>query len=379
MTPRLPKREVPFFGLNRQFAQHREAFLGIAERVLSSGQVLQGPDIAAFERSLATACGRRQAVALGSCTDALGFALLACGVGPGDEVLVTGMSFIASVSAVLRVGATPRFVDIDPEYWQMDLQRAEKIVTPRTKAIVAVHLYGQALPIAAWEQFAERQGCALIEDAAQALGAQDGSRPAGSMGKVSCVSFDPTKVIAAFGSAGALLTDDPLVARHARMLRYHGRDPETRAYEILGFNSQLSSETAAMLDFKLSKMEEWQRQRTRIAEIYLGALAGLPGVMLPRVRPGGSHNWHKFVLRVEDRGRLAAALKAAGVQTMVHYARSLADEPLIARLQLPSQALELPEARRHAAEALSLPIFPELRLEEANYVVEVIREFYGAA
>lgn len=372
------RMEVPFFGLDRQFAQHREAFLAIAERVLSSGQVLQGPDVAKFERSLAAACGRQHAVAMGSCTDALGFALMSCGIGPGDEVLVTGMSFIASVSAVLRVGATPRFVDIDPEYWQMDLQRAEKIVTARTKAILAVHLYGQALPIAAWEQFAERHGCVLIEDAAQALGAKDENRPAGSMGKVSCVSFDPTKVIAAFGSAGALLTDDPQVARHARMLRYHGRDPETRAYEILGFNSQLSSETAAMLDFKLSKMGEWQRLRTCIAEVYLRALAGLPKVILPRVRPGGGHNWHKFVLRAGDRSRLASALKEAGVQTMVHYARTLADEPLIAKLKLPAEALELPEARRHAAEALSLPIFPELRLEEANYVVEVIREFYGA-
>lgn len=368
--------EIPFFGLARQFARYRPEFLAITDRVLSSGQALQGPDVGKFEKSLASICGRREAVALGSCTDALAFALLACCVGPGDEVLVTGLSFIASVTPILRAGATPRFVDIDPEFFLMDEASAARLVGPRTKAILAVHLYGQTLPMAAWESFAQRHGLHLIEDTAQALGANDAGRPAGSMGRVSCVSFDPTKVIPSFSSAGALLTDDPAVARHARMLRYHGRDPETRAFDLLGFNSQLATEMAAMLDFKLAHLVQWQAERTRIAEIYLHELASVTQLILPKIRTGSTHNWHKFVLRAERRDALAAALKTAGVQTMVHYARALPDEPLIARLGLPPEATAVPVARQLTSQALSLPVIAELTEAEALHVVSTIRKFY---
>lgn len=372
-----PSRSVPFFGLARQYQRYRTEFLAITDRVLSSGQVLQGPDVANFERSLAAACGRKHGVALSSCTDALAFALLACGVGPGDEVLVTGLSFIASASPILRVGARPRFVDIDPDYFLMDPAAAERLVTSRTKAIVAVHLYGQTLPMAAWEEFARKHGLSLIEDAAQALGARDGQRAAGGMGRVSCISFDPTKVIASFSSAGGLVTDDPEILRKAQMLRYHGRDPATRSFDQLGYNSQLATEMAGMLDFKLSKLAEWQQARTAVAEIYLKALAGIPGVTLPRIRPGSTHNWHKFVLRVKNRDALAAALKDRGIQTMVHYARALPDEPLMQALGLPEAATAVPTARRLISEVVSLPVYPEMSFEEASYVAAEVHNFYA--
>lgn len=379
MPATAPRMQIPFFGLARQFDRHRTEFLAIIERVLASGQALQGADVGKFEESLAQVCRRRYAVALGSCTDALAFALLAAGVGPGDEVLITGTSFIASVSPILRIGARPRFVDIELDHYLMDLGTAEGLVTPQTKAVLAVHLYGQTLPMAAWEDFASRHGLALIEDAAQALGARDGARPAGSMGRVSCISFDPTKVIASFSSAGALLTDDAEIARKARMLRYHGRDPETRQYEMLGFNSQLATEMAATLAFKLGRLAEWEAERARVANHYLQALAGLPQLVLPRIRPGSTHNWHKFVLRAERRDALALALKEVGIQTMVHYSRALPDEPLIKSLNLDPAAVRIPNARRHATEALSLPVFAEMTDAEAAYVATEVRKFYESS
>ena len=368
--------EVPFFGLARQFERYRDEFMAITERSLASGQVLQGPEVDQFETSLARICGRAHAVAVGSCTDALAFALIAAGVGPGDEVLITGTSFVASVSPILRVGAVPRFVDIELAYYLMDLGVAERLVTPKTKAIIAVHLYGQTLPMASWEAFASAHKLTLIEDAAQALGAKDNGRPAGSMGQVSCISFDPTKVIASFGSAGALLTDDPASDRKARMLRYHGRDPKTRTYETLGFNSQLASSMAGMLAFKLEHLAEWENARDRIARRYLGELAGLPQLVLPAIRPGSTHNWHKFVLRAERRDALAKYLKEAGIQTMVHYARALTDEPLIKALGLSAEATHVPHCLRHAHEALSLPVFAEMTDAEATHVASSVRRFY---
>jgi len=369
--------KVPFFGLDRQYLRYREQFLQITDRVLSTGQVLQGADVEALEGRLAAVCGRRHVVALGSCTDALAFALKACGVRPGDEVLITAMSFVASASPILRIGAVPRFVDVEPDYYMMDLSRLRTLVTPRTRALIAVHLYGQTLPMSELEAFAEQHRLELIEDAAQALGARDGARPAGSMGRASCISFDPTKVIGSFSSAGAVATDDEQVARSVRMYRYHGRDPETRQYEVLGYNSQLATEMAAMLHFKLEHLEQWEEERGRVARIYEQRLASLPQLTLPRVRNGSTHNWHKFVVRTAARDALAVGLRDKGVQTNVHYPRPIPDEHVIKALQLAPDAVDIPVARQLAREILSLPIYPDLKTEEAEYVAEQIRTFFA--
>ncbi|MBF0368092.1 MAG: DegT/DnrJ/EryC1/StrS family aminotransferase [Magnetococcales bacterium] len=369
--------QIPFNALDRQFQQHREAFLGITERVLSGGRVLQGPEVGQFETDVARLCDRREGIAVGSCTDALGFALMACGIGPGDEVLVTGLSFIASLSPILRVGARPRFVDVDPAYGMMNLDLLESLVTPKTRAILAVHLYGQTLDMERVEAFARKHHLALIEDAAQALGAGDNGRPAGSMGDVSCLSFDPTKVIGSFSSAGAVVTDNSEIARIIRQLRYHGREPSTRAYEMPGYNSQLSSQMAGMLSYKLGHLEAWNHRRNELAGLYLDGLKGLKGVTLPAIRPGSSHNWHKFVLQVDDRDALKAALAKARIQSMIHYPRPLSDEPMTRILDLPVQATRVEETRRLCSRVLSLPIFPEMTDAEAAYVVEIVRSHYG--
>lgn len=369
---------IPFFGLDRQYKRYREDFIDIADKIFSTGKVLQGQAVVDLERTLCKLCNRKYAVALSSGTDALAFALIAAGVGPGDEVLITPFSFFASVSPILRVGATPRFVDIEPDYYMMNPRLLDGLVTKATKAILAVHLYGQTLPIDEIEGFARRYKLALIEDTAQSLGSKNSNRPAGNMGDISCLSFDPTKVIGSFSSAGALVTDDSGVGEMAQALRYHGRNPTTRRYEILGFNSQLSTEMAAMLDFKLARLEEWIKERDRVAQIYLSGLSAVPQIDLPKLRPGSTHNWHKFVLRAEDRDRLVQHLKGRGIETMIHYPKALGDEPLIQGLNLQPEAVNIPIARKAALNVISLPIYPELTEAEVNYVVECIKGFYHA-
>jgi dTDP-4-amino-4,6-dideoxygalactose transaminase len=367
-------KSVPFFGLDRQFRRYRETFLAITDQVLSSGQVLQGPAVDEFESLLCKLTGRRHAVAVGSCTDAIAFALAAGGIGPGDEVLVTPFSFVASVSPIFRLGARARFVDIDPNTFMMDVEQIERHISKATRAIIGVHLYGQALPIERLEAIAHHHGLLLIEDAAQGMGARYGKRLVGSMGRISCLSFDPTKVIGSFSSGGAVLTDDPTIARRIVMQRYHGRDPVSREYVTLGYNSQLSSEMAAMLAFKLSKMQEWEAERARIADIYYEGLSDLRQMLrLPYRDPNSTHNWHKFVIRVADRAQLMNALSRAGVQTLVHYPIAISDTPL---LKDAPDAGKATEATRAAKEVLSLPIFAELEPAEARAVVRQIREYY---
>ena len=232
---------VPFYGLDREFARYQQDYRAIIERVLATGRVLQGPDVRRFEENLAKRCGRGFAVTTGSCTDALAFALLANGIGPGDHVVVTAFSFIASASPILRVGAVPKFVDIEPNYFMSAPAQIDAAVDERTKAIIAVPLFGQTMAMTAVEAVARKHGILLIEDAAQAFGARDGDRHAGNMGQVSCVSFDPTKVLASFGSGGAFLTDNQDIADKAHRLRYHGRDNKTRLIEGLGYNCRIST------------------------------------------------------------------------------------------------------------------------------------------
>ena len=366
---------VPFYGLDREFRRHKRDILRILKRVWGTGVALQGPDVAELEELIAERCGRRFAVATGSCTDALAFALMANGIGSGDEVLVTTFSFFASVSAILRVGAIPRLLDIEPHHYMMDVESLGQRNTDNTKAIVAVHLFGQTLPMEKIEAFARSRDLVLIEDAAQALGGRDGTRPAGSMGHASCFSFDPTKMPGSFGSGGMLLTDDESIAEHVRRLRYHGRNRRTRLIEELGYNSQLSTDKAAVLAFKLSRLEEWLDQRREISDLYIDGLSGLEEVQPPRSRPGSSHTWHKFVIRARHRDDLAAALADAGVETMVHYPRVLCDEPCLQRS--PRTWDEVPVAREATAQVLSLPIFPQLTTGEARYVVDSIKSFYA--
>ena len=366
--------KIPFFALGRQYQRDREIYQAIADEVWSTGQVLQGPQVGELETAIAATMHRKHGIAVGSCTDALAFSLMANDIGPGDEVLITCFSFNASVSPILRVGAIPRFVDIDPDTYMMDLGALEAAVTPSTKAIMAVHLFGQTLDMASVEDIAARHGLILIEDVAQAIGAYDGDRPGGSLGRSSCVSFDPTKNIGSYSSAGAVVTDDDDIATAIRRLRYHGRDDATRENLIVGFNSQVASDMAGMLTFKLSKLAQWTEERQFVATRFKDGLADVQGVSMPITRAGSTHTYHKFVMRAGDRDGLAAHLRDRGIATMKHYDTLLSDVPFVR--DRVGVVEGLPVARTASREVLSLPIFPEMTTEECDYIVDSVKGFY---
>jgi dTDP-4-amino-4,6-dideoxygalactose transaminase len=365
-----PPGAIPFFAAAREYAAHGQDWIELIAGVLAGGQTLQGPAVEAFETALGAAVGRAHAVAVGSGTDALFFALRALGIGEGDEVLVPAFSFIASASCVLRAGARPVFVDIDEDYL-IDLDRARTLAGPPTRAIIAVDLFGQMVEPRALEAFAAAAGIVVIEDAAQALGAESAGRRAGSVGVVSCVSFDPTKPLAAPGSGGALLCDDDALAARARALRWHGRGADGRHHE-LGYNSQLPETAAAVLGWKLGQEPAWCARRRQIAASYDAALSGT-ALEQPRRDEGLRHAFSKYVLRCRARDELRAALHAAGVPTRVHYPRPLHHEPLFA------SQVSRPVAERASAEVLSLPIHAFLHDDEVAQVCAALHAARAAA
>ena len=357
---------IPFFGAAREYVAQRQGLLAAIDAVLEGGMVLQGEEVIAIERELTQRCGRHHAVAVGSCTDALAFALAAAGVGPGDEVLVTSFSFVATASPILRVGATPVFTDIGADF-NIDLEKAAGLVTDRTRALIHAHLFGDMGDPDRIEGFAREHGLALIEDAAQAFGATRRGRAAGSLGLASCLSFDPTKVLGAPGSGGAVLTDDDSFADQVRRQRYHGKHPDGRFVD-LGYNSQMPSLTATYLMAKLPLSEERQRRRARIAAAYTNVLEG-SSVLAPATPDDGEHAWHKFVVRSPQRDELRRLLAEQSVPTLIHYASPLHHQPLF---EGRSRAGPTPMADRVTNEVLTLPLHAELTDDEVDHVGEAL-------
>jgi len=365
-----PVRDVvPFFGIDREFRAHQEAYAEIMHSVFSHGKVLQGKEVSDFEKKTAAFCDRRYGIAVNSCTDALYFSLLAAGVQLGEEVLVTDFSFVASASCILRLGARPVFVDVTESY-NMDLRKAESMVSSKTKAVIFVHLFGQMGNPEDIEEFAKSHGLVLIEDAAQAFGATYRGRKAGSLGLLSCLSFDPTKVIGAPGSGGMVLTNSEELARKIVMLRYHGRN-EKSEYVSLGFNSQMPSLTAAILDYKLRHYEEWLARRREIAKYYLDNIAG--SCILPFEETGSCHIYHKFVISSKNRDALRKFLSQYNIQSMIHYPMPLHRQPCFANFNY--DHTNYPNATAISKEVLSLPVYPFLKENELQMVVEKINAF----
>jgi len=355
---------IPFFAGERTWAARGARYAQLMAAALATGRALQGPAVAAFEATLAERCERRHAVAVGSGTDALFFALVAAGVRPGDEVVVPAISFIATASCVLRAGAVPVFADVD-EHLLLDPEAARAALSQRMRAILAVDLYGQVVDAPALQALADEHGVALVEDASQALGARaaDG-RPAGAVGLLSCCSFDPTKTVAAPGSGGAVLTDDDDLAAHVRRLRWHGRDGDGRHVE-LGYNSQLPTASAAVLHDKLVRDDAaWTARRRAIAARYDAALDGSSHRPVG-VAPGRTHVFHKYVVRSPDRDGLREHLRVRGVTTLVHYAAPLARQPMFDGR---CRELPCPAAGQACAEVLSLPIHAQLTDAEVDRV-----------
>jgi dTDP-4-amino-4,6-dideoxygalactose transaminase len=367
-----PPIRVPQIDLKRQHAALAGELRAAAERVLASAWFIMGPEGRALEQELAEASGARHGVGLNSGTDALLLALRACGVGAGDEVITSAFSFVASGSTIALVGATPVFVDIDPVTYNLDPDAVVKAVTPRTRAIVPVHLYGQAADMAALTEIARARGLALIADAAQAVGGAYGDRAIGAWGDAVCLSFYPTKNLGACGDGGMLLTTRDDIAEKVRRLRDHG---SARRYEHveLGVSSRLDDLQAALLRVKLRHLGEWTAARRRVAARYRELLAGLP-LTLPLERPPAVHVYHQFTVRVPDRDGVARRLAELGIGTTVHYPIPIPAQPLFCPLGgAAAAAAAYPEAARAAREVLSLPCFPELTDAELGEVAGALR------
>jgi dTDP-4-amino-4,6-dideoxygalactose transaminase len=369
---------VPLFDLKAQHAALEPELRAAFERVLRSGSYILGPEVERFEQALAAATGARHAIGVSSGTDALLLALLALGIGPGDEVLCPTFTFFATAGCVSRVGARPVFVDSDPATFNLDLRDAEKRITYRTKAIMPVHLFGQAADLEGVLALAARErGLRVIEDAAQAFGATFGGRAAGTLGDFGTVSFFPTKNLGALGDAGALLTNDDALAARARILRVHGMEPKYHHREI-GGNFRIDALQAALLAVKLPHLAAFTAARRRHAAFYAGHLAAAAqrgALLLPTTAPGRDHIWNQYTVRVLHgrRDALRAHLLARGIGTEIYYPVPLHEQKCFADLGY--KAGDFPVARQLAGEVLSLPVYPELEAGAIERVSEAIAEF----
>jgi len=358
---------VPFVDLKAQFQSLRAEIVPRVMAVMEDASFILGPDVARFEENFARYLDARYCVGVESGTAALQFALEALGIGQGDEVIIPANTYIASALAVSAVGAKPVLVDIDRTYF-MDPTLLEAAVTPRTKAIMPVHLYGQAVPMDVIGEFARARGIAVIEDACQAHGARWNGRRVGSFGEVGCFSFYPGKNLGAYGDGGAIVTNDPEIADRLRLLRDFG---QRKKYEhlIKGGNCRLDSIQAAVLDVKLRHLDDWNEARRRHAKAYDERLAAI-GLTPPQRLHDEGHVYHLYVVEVERRERVAAALHERGVATGIHYPIPIHLQPAYADLGLSRGAF--PRTERSAERILSLPMFPELTERQIDLVVDAL-------
>ena len=363
---------VPLLDLQGQYRPLREELLAAVARVCDSQRFIGGPEVEGFEREIAEYIGVSHAVGLSSGTDALLVALMALGVGPGDEVITPTFSFFATAGAVSRLGATPKLVDIDPQTYNIDVMAAIAAITDRTRAIVPVHLYGQCAWMEVLLDEAAARGIPVIEDAAQAIGATFKGRQAGSMGKAGCFSFFPSKNLGAFGDAGLLTTNDQTFAHEVRLLRNHGAEPKY-FHTRIGGNFRLDALQAAVLRVKLPHLDGWSARRRENADRYDRLFGESPvagRVTLPARDPDCRHIFNQYVIRVPSRDTVRARLDAAGIGTEVYYPVPFHLQECFAPLGY--RQGDFPAAEAAAAETLALPIYSELTGAQQREVVNAV-------
>ena len=366
---------VPLLDLQAQYLPLRDEILAAITRVCDSQRFIMGPEVDALERELAAQLGVRHAISVSSGTDALLLALMTLGIGPGDEVVTTTYSFFATAGCVSRVGAQPVLVDIDPATFNIDPAQAVAAITPRTKAIMPVHLYGLAAEMGPLMAAADRAGIAVIEDAAQAIGATYKARPLGGIGALGCFSFFPSKNLGAFGDAGLLTTNDDALAKQARLLRTHGMQPKYY-HHVVGANVRMDALQAAILRVKAPHLDGWTEGRRRNAATYrtLFREAGLDGsIGLPSEPADRLHIYNQFVIRTPDRDALKRHLDEHGIGNEIYYPVPFHLQPCFADLGYARGAF--PHAERAAAETLAIPIYGELTDAQQRTVVSTIEQF----
>lgn len=379
---------VPLLDLRAQYRAIEDQVREALDRVVSSQQFILGPEVEGLEREIAAYCACSCAVGVSSGTDALLVAFMALSIGPGDEVITSPFSFFATAGSIVRVGARPVFVDIDPLSFNLDVSLVAQAITPRTKAIVPVHLFGQMVEMDPVVEVASERGLAIVEDAAQAIGAEYRGRRAGSVGHLGAFSFFPSKNLGGFGDGGMVTTNDHDLAEKVRILRNHGASPKYY-HRLVGGNFRLDAIQAAVLRVKLRYLDGWTEARRTNARRYreLFTAAGLsdPGVglepteekpvVLPPELPHRRHIYNQFVVRVLRRDELVGFLKASGIGCEVYYPVPLHQQECFRSLGYAQGSL--PHSERAAAQVLALPIYPELSAQMQERVVEVVARFYG--
>ncbi|MFC1908875.1 DegT/DnrJ/EryC1/StrS family aminotransferase [Chloroflexota bacterium] len=370
---------IPLVDLKTQYETVREEVDAAVHRVLEQGQYILGSDVQAFEEEMATYCGTKYAVGVASGTDALRLALLACGIQPGDEVITTPFTFVATVEVIIQCGATPVFVDIDPRSYNIDPDKIEEKITPRTAAILPVHLYGQATDMAPILELANKYDLKVIEDSAQALGSEYRGRKTGSIGNAGCLSFFPSKNLGACGDGGMVVTDEPGIAETVDLLRKHGTNT-SYYYDLIGFNSRLDTLQAAILSVKLKRLDSWNELRRHNAALYKQLLEDIDGIEPPSVDESCIPSFNYYTIRLKDssisRDKLRQYLGLRGIQTAIYY-------PLSLHLQGAYRALgyqpgDFPESELAQEQVLSLPMYPELSEGQIREVIAGVKEFTGS-
>lgn len=361
---------VPLLDLSRQYAYLKPELDRAVVDVLTHGGFILGPEVRRVEEEIAQLCQVAYGCGVASGTDALLLALRACGVEPGDEVITTDFSFFATAGVIVRLGAKPVFVDIEPDTYNIDPNLIEVAITPKTKAIVPVHLFGQVADMDPIMEVAERHGIKVVEDAAQAIGADYKGRRAGSIGDIGCFSFYPTKNLGAGGDGGMMVTGDDEVIELLRILRFHGAK-EKYYHQIVGYNSRLASIQAAVLLVKLPYLRRWSEKRIEHARAYNEAFKAIPAITTPVVKDYSTfHIFNQYTIAVEDRDGLADQLRMAGIGFQIYYPVPFHEQECFAYLGC--SAASFPNSTRLARQVLSLPIYPELTESERAEVIEVV-------
>ncbi len=364
--------KVPMINLRAQYQQIKEEIQRAIDEVLETQQFRGGDIVKKFEEEIKTFLNCSYAIGVGSGTDALFIALKALGLQPGDEVITTPFSFIATASSIVLAGGVPVFADIEPETYHISPKEVERKITERTKIILPVHLYGQCADMPSFVSLAERHSLHILEDSAQAIGAHLHEKYAGNWGDAGAFSFYPTKNLGAMGEGGLITTNDEKVAEQVLLLRCHG-SRKTYEHEIIGYNSHLHTLQASILSVKLKYLKEWNEKRRHIAQYYTEKLKEIDEIKLPVERAGSYAVYHQYVIRIPERDRAKQFLQERGISTAIFYPIPIHKQPCFR--QFPSSQEVYPEAEKASQEVLALPIYPEMTTEEINYVVEGIKSF----
>jgi dTDP-4-amino-4,6-dideoxygalactose transaminase len=363
---------VPFYDIKAQYDELSSEMDRATLEVISSGKYTLGANHNAFETEMANRHRCKHAIALNSGTDALRILMDAAGIGPGDEVLTTAFTFVASTETIVQVGAKPVFVDIEDDHFMLDASRLEASITPRTKAILPIHLFGQLADVTTIGRIANEHGLLVLEDAAQAVDGSHQGVPTGNFGVGAGFSFYVTKNLGAAGDAGMIVTNDEEIAEKARSMRIHGMGRERYYYDYLGYTSRMDEIQAAVLRVKLTRLDFWNRRRGEIAAIYSDQLRGLD-LKLPGVAPGNNHTWHQYSVQTAQREEFMAHLKEHGIDTMIYYPVPLHFHNPYAKFG--GGPGSLPVTERVSRQIVNLPIHPHLTDEQVMHVCDTIRQF----